>query len=266
MWMEWNPNQRMRVDAASCTWTDPISGDFFDLSSLNQPKGQSWIANDGDVLYSTNVCGIVTQPCTDSKVEAPAVSLQFAAGRCMAKLGVFANPEYSVLPVDGLSPRGGVSVKYNGGDMCAITRQPRQVIIHVHCDPSASSVQPLKASEGTGPAGICTYDINLASKHGCPTRNGISFGWILLIVTFVVLGLLLGSLIVWNIAKNKKSGFEALPDMSFMVELGRLSVVGCKFTGEKLVVAVGALVAKIKEDRERAKYKVMESGDGTGDV
>ena len=54
--LKWHPTQ---ADAFSCTWTDPISGKFFDLRSLKKPEGQSWIVPAGEVLYSTNVVRVV---------------------------------------------------------------------------------------------------------------------------------------------------------------------------------------------------------------
>jgi len=262
--LKWHPTQ---VDAFSCTWTDPISGKFFDLRSLQKPEGQSWIVPAGEVLYSTNVCGKLTQPCPDSKIEGTAVALQFAAGRCMNVLGLAENPQFSALPADGTAPQGGVSMKFDGGDVCDVTKRPRSVQINIVCDASASAVRPMTAEEGSGPGGICTYTINIASKHGCPaSSNGISFGWIFVIVTIVVLALLFGGSIAWNTWKNQKKGLEALPDLSFLKELSRLALVGCKVSIRKIVGQVDAIVTKIRENRERAKYKVMETGAEGGDV
>lgn len=46
---------KLRVDAFSCTWTDPSSGKFFDLRSLKKKPPESWIIPDDELIYSTNI-------------------------------------------------------------------------------------------------------------------------------------------------------------------------------------------------------------------
>merc|ERR1711937_119613 len=106
------------------------------------------------------------------------------------------------MPEDGDAPHGGVSMKFDGGDMCDVNRKPRNVKINVICDYSAHHTKTISAQEGQGPQGICTYNINIASVHGCATRNGISFGWIFIIVTLFVLLFLLVVTVLWNVYMN----------------------------------------------------------------
>lgn len=252
---------KLHVDAFQCTWTDPVSGNFFDLRKIQKQPPKSFVIPDDQIIYATNVCGKLTHPCPASKIQSSAIALQFAAGRCMHKLGVADNPQFSVIPEDGDNPKGGVSMEFDGGDLCDVTRKPRRVKINVICDPKAYRTKTVSANEGQGPQGVCHYEINLASVHGCATPNGISFGWIFIIVTLSVLLVLLVGAVVWNKYKNGKSGLEALPNLSFLRDLGKLAMVGCKVTSRKLIKAVDSIFKKIKENKERAKYKVVETDE-----
>ena len=114
-----------------CSWRDPVSGSYYDFSTLSR-IGNPWVTKAGGDVYQVNIGTGLTDGCPDSKVPWPAAGLQFAAGHCQAKLGVL-NPAVppTFAQIDPGNPMKGVIMTYSGGDFCEATQKARLLKINM---------------------------------------------------------------------------------------------------------------------------------------
>lgn len=215
-----------------CTWTDPVSGESFNLNGMTQKdSGRGWVVNPKEhpeQVYYTNICTEVSHECHGAESSGPAVATQFQDNKCVSALGMVANPEWSL--IDPSNPEAGVQVKWGGGDPCP-PKPGREILIKVRCDRSMSRTEIEQASEPE----MCNYEINFKGPDGCPGHvpDELSGSWTFVIFVIVSFCLYCGIGTLYNVKYHNLQGIEALPNSAFWVEFPTYVKTGCNFSYEK---------------------------------
>ena len=135
-----------------CRVTDPVSGDVYDLGSLN---GSDFHVSAGGYTYDISVCSALLNStgCGDDQ-----------AGACQRKGGpdgfAYALGKYSESPT---FRSGMLTLEYRGGAACHNQQYQRSVLITFVCRAGAGIGAPLFVSE----LGNCTYTFVWETEAAC---------------------------------------------------------------------------------------------------
>jgi hypothetical protein len=172
--------------AASTTWSDKVSGAYYDYSAL--AKDGPWEITDtssGATLYYTYTIGShLKTTCTTSDTSAFRQTALVGATTCEA-LGSYKNAKTTLLNVE--NPAHGIEITYDGGDSCYEegSMRPQAIVFRVSCMDGVTKKPEWEVSSYSTP---CQPVFSITHPSGCPVefwggRYGRAFsslGWSLL--------------------------------------------------------------------------------------
>eukprot|EP01016_Furgasonia_blochmanni_P047003 TRINITY_DN6853_c0_g1_i1.p1 TRINITY_DN6853_c0_g1~~TRINITY_DN6853_c0_g1_i1.p1 ORF type:complete len:318 (+),score=62.39 TRINITY_DN6853_c0_g1_i1:110-955(+) len=215
-----------------CTWTDPVSGNFYDLSSLYKKDGYVVRKDESQdaeaqgvfaVQFFFNVCGNHPGSCRNTPSAAYAV-LEVLGELTDACEILGYNEQNKFQLMDSDDPDVGVQLSYAGGDPCIDEKNPtssgsRSINFRFECDESGNSdFVTLKNKKK------CASEFRVLTPAGCPVR-GFSLSRFLkspskiLMFLIVTLALYLAAGTIFNMKTKGMQGAEAVPHIDMWREL-----------------------------------------------
>merc|ERR1712137_1318811 len=181
------------AQAPSCQFTDPASGNSYDLSSLTydpsqaSPAGYSGNDQSGQTYYINFYQQVST---TDSKTAtcnkfAPASSCQTSGGNYHSA-GALSTQVFSASWSDANAPAhtgnftSGISVSYGNGDFCTQLGVNRTTTIQVACNEDTEKGGVYGAYDGGNCNYVFSYSSSLACVGGSSGGGGVNPGWVII--------------------------------------------------------------------------------------
>ena len=176
----WVDRFRRRGNNADCKWTDPVSGNTFDFSSLHKSVGD-YQGEDLTYKYALNFCGPANAGGVCTAKNAAICQFSKLTNNFISALGSFSNvPKPTFSALDNNISKGVVMTMKNG-DICWMNHRqvPRTVNLRLECAPTDDTTFSVQEVFGQ-----CTHNITFRTRSACVgAASGMSFkGFLFLMI------------------------------------------------------------------------------------
>ena len=204
-------------------------------------------------MYHLNICSNTIHKCNNHQA-ASTETLYIPTGVTCRVLGRLPAREWSelTLPVTETNPEGkGVSITYKNGDHCnPIHKSHRETTVNIACSKTAAAGRLIEMTK----QGPCKMVFKMESAYACPTRHGLSYGSIFVIIlTLLVLGYCIGGAFI-NYKLNGAERKIEIPHRKFWLVLPKYAMSGCKISFHKTKEFVQS---KMKKRTEASKPETI---------
>ena len=221
------------------SWTDPISGNYYDWSSLKKSKDNPYVINDAEIdeenfslKYYFNIGDILNQKCknqTSSVIEI----LEYNKQKTEICEIIGKATSSKIHLIDHKNPDLGIVLEYGDGELCITSEKeefmglPRKARFKIYCSKNDENNFILDYPEGKQGTTKCILDFKIFSSAGCPKSllSKIKPSKILL---FVIMGFLIYIIsgYIYNNIFNNLHGKPAIPNYIFWRQFPWLVIEG----------------------------------------
>ena len=212
----------------SCSWTDPNTGQQYDLSPLKNDNQDYYIPKGSapGVTWDIwlNMCRPVVKP--DCGPQAAGCQ-RWDPNTGKASLGLVSSLTFQTAQAPG-DGGFGVTAQFTGGD------GGRQMELDFKCKQSGSTGAPVFSSENPK----LHYNFVWESVYACPvsaSEGGLTGGGIIMIIVACLIFVYIVGGIIFNAVIRKQRGIEMFPNVTFWVTVPGLVKDGFVFVINKTV-------------------------------
>ena len=223
------------------SWTDPITGSYYDWSVLKKSKNNPYIIKDSELdednfslKYYFNIGDILNQNC-NNKTSSVIQLLEYNGEKTeiCEILGHISSTKINLL--DYNNPNLGIVLEYGDGDICKTSEieelmgLPRKTRFKIYCSKKDDYNFILDYPEGKQGTTKCILDFKIYSTAGCPKSflSKIKPSRILLFVIIIfILYIIFGY--YYNKIYHNLNGKAAIPNYIFWRRFPWLVIEGIK--------------------------------------
>ena len=162
------------------TWTDPISGSYYDWSKLKHNKDNPYIISDAEIdeenfslKYYFNIGDIHNQKCNNITSSVTEI-LEYNGEKTeiCEIIGQASSTKVNLL--DFNNPNLGIVLEYGDGDICKYSENnlligtPRKTRFKIYCSKNDDETFVLDLPEGKQGITKCILEFKTYSSEGCP--------------------------------------------------------------------------------------------------
>lgn len=229
------------IESNPTSWTDPITGAYYDWSILKKNKNNPYIIKDSEIdeenfsiKYYFNIGDIHNQKC-QNKTSSVTEILEYNNEKTdiCEILGQSSSTKIKLL--DYNNPKLGIVLEYDDGEICQTSPNedliglPRKARFKIFCSKNNKNDFILDLPEGKQGTTKCILEFKIYSTAGCP-KSVVSKIKSSTILLFVLIGFLLYIIFgyIYNKIKYNLSGRAAIPNYLFWRQFPWLVIEGIK--------------------------------------
>ena len=223
------------------SWTDPITGSYYDWSILKKKKNNPYIIKDSEIdeenfsiKYYFNIGDIHNQKC-QNKTSSVTEILEYNNEKTDICEIIGQPSSTKIKLLDYNNPKLGIVLEYGDGEICRTSQNdellglPRKARFKIYCSKNNKNEFILDLPEGKQGTTKCILEFKIYSPAGCPKSilSKIKSSAILL---FVIIGFFfyIISGYTYNKIEYNLSGRAAIPHYLFWWQFPWLVIEGIK--------------------------------------
>ena len=170
----------LSINKILTSWTDPITGSYYDWSLLKQNRNNPYIIKDEEIdeenfsiKYYFNIGDILNEKC-NNKTSSVVEVLEYNGEKTdiCENLGHYSNAKINLL--DDNEPNLGIVLEYDDGEICTTSIEKeligltRKTRFKIYCSSSNTNKFVLDYPEGKQGTTKCIIEFKIYSSAGCP--------------------------------------------------------------------------------------------------